>query len=230
MEVLHDLRPRCGAVVRRLTALLLGFVAGCGGGDRQGLTADSAVLQPGATAADTSAAVLSTATDSGLAPFNDDTTDLQAGPRFVLVGDSAAGDVLFRRKGKCLSCHGLAGKGIEGLGPNLQDTVWLHGDGSFAFIQRTIMEGIARPKVTGIGMPAFARAPDADASASSTTLSPEEIYHITAYVYALSHPGSAVADTTSAAAVPSPPRDTTPPPPPLQAAITTSRRGTHSGR
>jgi hypothetical protein len=32
--------------------------------------------------------------------------------------------------------------------------------------------------------------------ASGTTLSPEEIYRIAAYVYSLSHPGSAVADTT----------------------------------
>jgi hypothetical protein len=45
-------------------------------------------------------------------------------------------------------------------------------------------------------MPSFARPPGADASTLSNTLSPEEIYHITAYVYTLSHPGSAVADTT----------------------------------
>jgi hypothetical protein len=54
----------------------------------------------------------------------------------------------------------------------------------------------------------------------STTLSPEEIYTVAAYVYTLSHPGSAVADTTTVVpdtsvvppdSIPPP----LPPPPPL---------------
>jgi len=198
MEVLHDLRPGCGTIVRRLSALLLALVAGCGGGDRQGLTADSAVMQPVERGSD------SARTDVEV-PFEPSFIDslrldsvVVANPGFVLIADSVAGDVLFRRKGKCLSCHGLAGAGIAALGPDLRDSVWLHGDGSFAFIQRTIMEGIARPKVASIGMPAFARAANVSASALSTTLSAEEIYHISAYVYTLSQRGRAVADTARA--------------------------------
>ena len=198
MEVLHHLRPRCGAVVRRLPALLLAVAAACGGQDRQGLTADSAVLPPGPSGSDSGGVTTGTAVDTSAADSLAVDSIPVANPTVVLVADSAAGDVLFRRKGRCLSCHGLSGKGIEALGPNLQDSVWLHGDGSFAFIQRMIRDGVARPIASQIVMPSFGAVPNADGSVPPSTLSPEEIYHITAYVYALSHPGSVVADTARA--------------------------------
>ena len=164
----------------------------CGGDARQGLTADSAVVQHRDSVRPVEADT-STAADS----VPDDSTQVDTaaivGPTLVLLTDSAEGDVLYRRKGKCLSCHGLSGKGLDGLGPNLQDAEWLHGDGSIPFIQRTIVEGIARPKVSPTVMPALA-----------SILAPEEIVRIAAYVYTLSHPGSAVADTTR------PPTDTVP--------------------
>ena len=203
MEVLHDLRSRCGAIVKWIAAMAAVVVLACGDATREGLTADSAVLQT----RDTLTAI---GTPDSIAPGDSTPADsLHADtlattrPTHVLLADSASGDVLYRRKGKCLSCHGLGGKGLEGLGANLQDTVWLHGDGSIAFLQRTIIEGIARPKVSPTVMPAF-----------GTTLTPGEIYHIAAYVYTLSHPGSAVADTTLVLpdTVP-PPVDTLPPPP-----------------
>ena len=237
MEVLHDLRQGCGAIVRRLAALLLTLAAGCGGGDRQGLTADSAVMQPGQTGSDSARADVEVPFEPNfIDSLRMDSAEV-ANPTLVLIADSVAGDVLFRRKGKCLSCHGLDGKGIDALGPNLQDSVWLHGDGSFAFINRTIMEGIARPKVASIGMPAFARAANIDPSALSTTLSQEEIHQISAYVYALSHAGSAVADTARAVVdTLAAPRDTLPPPipppvpPPGSASGASSRPARHTGR
>jgi cytochrome c553 len=189
--------------VKPFAAILLGAALACGGDKEQGLTADSAVVQnrdsnvtgvPDSTGAPVdSAATDSTQGDSSIVP---------AGPTLVLLTDSSAGDVLYRRKGKCLSCHGLAGKGLDALGANLQDDQWLHGDGSIAFIQRTIVEGVARPKVSPAVMPSFA-----------TTLAPEEIYRIAAYVYTLSHPGAAVADTTRVSVDTIPPIDTPPPPP-----------------
>ena len=205
--------------MRHVAALLLLVTGACGDRDRQGLTADSAVLQSGTAIPDTTGApavgvVESTATDT----LNVDSIALH-NPTVVLAADSVAGDELFRRKGKCLSCHGLGGKGLAGIGPNLQDSVWLHGDGSFAFVRRTIMEGIARPKEANFGMPAFGPG----ASALSTTLTPEEIYHISAYVYTLSHPGSAVADTTPVVPDTSAPaRDSIPPVPPPTAASSRS--------
>ena len=199
MEVLHDLRPGCRTIVRHVAALLLLIAGACGDGERRGLTADSAVLQPGPPSQDSASGTRGAGIDSGAVDTLTVDSIALHNPTMVLASDSVVGDELFRRKGKCLSCHGLAGKGLAGLGPNLQDSVWLHGDGSFAFIRRTIIEGIARPKEAGFGMPAFGRLPGADAATLSTTLSPEEIYHITAYVYTLSHPGSAVADTSAAA-------------------------------
>jgi cbb3-type cytochrome c oxidase subunit III len=184
--------------VKRL-AIVVALAIACGGDERQGLTADSAVLQY-RDSVNPAAYDPGTRVDS----LTGDSTQVDsaaiAGPTFVLLADSAEGDVLYRRKGKCLSCHGLSGKGLEGLGPNLQDTEWLHGDGSIAFIQRTIVEGIARPKVSPTVMPALA-----------SILTPEEIFRIAAYVYTLSHPGSAVADTTRLPVDTLPVTDTIPP-------------------
>ena len=180
-------------------AIVVAFTVACGGDVRQGLTADSAVLQHRDTIAagnpDTSAAPDSVPGDSTRV----DSAAI-VGPTLVLLTDSAEGDVLYRRKGKCLSCHGLSGKGLEGLGPNLQDAEWLHGDGSIPFIQRTIVDGIARPKVSPTVMPEL-----------GTILTPEEIFRVAAYVYTLSHPGSAVADTTRLPTDTVPVVDTIPP-------------------
>jgi mono/diheme cytochrome c family protein len=185
---------------------MLATALACGGDAREGLTADSAVVQnrdsivvgnPDTIALDDSLPFDSTRVDSAAV----------VAPTLVLRTDSAAGDVLYRRKGKCLSCHGLDGKGLEGLGPNLKDDQWLHGDGSIPFIQRTIVEGVARPVASPAVMPAFA-----------TTLTPEEVYRIAAYVYTLSHPGAAVADTTRIPIDTIPPIDTPPAPPPAPVA------------
>jgi mono/diheme cytochrome c family protein len=103
---------------------------------------------------------------------------------FVLIADSVAGDRLYRGAGKCITCHGADGLGIEGLGPGLRDTVWADGDGSMAFQQRVIRDGVARPRLGRTVMPSF-----------GTALGATEIFRIAAYVYSLSHPGSTVADT-----------------------------------
>ena len=173
-------------------AIVVALTIACGGDAREGLTADSAVIQHR-----DSVAPVEGDPSNPVDSFPDDSTRVDSllivSPTLVLLADSAEGDVLYRRKGKCLSCHGLSGKGLDGLGPTLQDAEWLHGDGSIAFIQRTIVEGIARPKVSPTVMPALA-----------SILTPEEIFRIAAYVYTLSHPGSAVADTTR------PPTDTIP--------------------
>ena len=166
--------------MRSLAALATATFIACSGGDRASETADSAVVQSKSPPVDT-------ASIGGVAIDDSSAVDSAAatGPTFVLISDSVAGASLFRRQGKCLACHGPAGSGLQGLGANLQDAEWLHGDGSFAFLVRTIRDGIARPAVGQIAMPA-----------SATTLTPEEIHRIAAYVYTLSHPGSAVIDTT----------------------------------
>ena len=46
----------------------------------------------------------------------------------------------------CFTCHGMDGKGVPGLAPNLTDAKWLHGDGGVAFLQKLIREGVPKPK------------------------------------------------------------------------------------
>jgi mono/diheme cytochrome c family protein len=167
-----------------LSALVAAAVIACTSGDRAGATVDTAVIQSKAPPTDSSVGG-SIAVDSADSAATADSLATPTGPTFVLLADSAAGETLFRRSGKCLACHGPTGGGLQGLGADLRDADWLHGDGSLAFVQRTIRDGIARPAVSPIAMPA-----------SASTLTPEEIYRIAAYVYTLSHPGSAVADTT----------------------------------
>ena len=53
----------------------------------------------------------------------------------------------------CFTCHGPQGKGIPGLGPDLTDGQWLHGDGGFAFLQKIIQTGVSKPKQSMAVMP-----------------------------------------------------------------------------
>ena len=106
--------------------------------------------------------------------------------RVVLLADSAAGDSIFNRRGTCFTCHGQYGTGMASLGPDLRDATWLHSDGSFRAILRTIRDGVAVPKASPIGMPSF-----------QGRLSEAELHHVAAYVFSLSHPGSVVLDTTT---------------------------------
>jgi mono/diheme cytochrome c family protein len=53
----------------------------------------------------------------------------------------------------CFTCHGPQGKGIPGLGPDLTDGQWLHGDGGFAFLQKVIQTGVSKPKQSMAVMP-----------------------------------------------------------------------------
>lgn len=84
---------------------------------------------------------------------------------------AAAGKPLFAT---CAACHGADAKGNVALGaPNLTDHIWLHG-GSVADIHTTVHDGRQGH------MPAW-----------SPRLSDDKIHVVAAYVYHLSHPGSA---------------------------------------
>ena len=53
----------------------------------------------------------------------------------------------------CYVCHGSAGKGVTGIGPNLTDREWLNGDGTAEAIAKVITEGVAKPKKAPAPMP-----------------------------------------------------------------------------
>ena len=93
----------------------------------------------------------------------------------------ALGAKIFQGKaagGLCFSCHGANAKGMKGLGSNLTDATWLHGDGSYAFIVSTVEKGIQKPKEGATPMPPKGGAP----------LTGDQIRAVAAYVYSLQQP------------------------------------------
>ncbi len=75
-------------------------------------------------------------------------------------------------------CHGADAKGTPGIAPDLTDGKWLHGDGSYAAILRTVENGVPDPKENPDPMPPMGGA----------RLTPAQVRAVAAYVYALSHP------------------------------------------
>jgi glucose/arabinose dehydrogenase/mono/diheme cytochrome c family protein len=76
----------------------------------------------------------------------------------------------------CTGCHGAGGTGTA-LGPNLTDTQWLWGDGSYRAIAKTIAAGVPEPKQYRAPMPPMGGA----------ELTPEQVSAVAAYVWGLSH-------------------------------------------
>ena len=85
----------------------------------------------------------------------------------------------------CTGCHGGDAKGTP-LGPDLTDTEWLWGDGSYASIAKTITAGVPQPKKYRSPMPPMGGA----------QLSPEQVSALAAYVWALSHRSIATSSRT----------------------------------
>ncbi len=86
----------------------------------------------------------------------------------TVVGDTVPkatlllGEKIFKgaaAHGICFTCHGANAKGIPGLGPDLTDKVWLHGDGSVTFIKTLVKSGVPKPKKSAAVMPPFGGSP-----------------------------------------------------------------------
>jgi mono/diheme cytochrome c family protein len=76
----------------------------------------------------------------------------------------------------CTGCHGANAKGTP-LGPDLTDTQWLWGDGSYAAIAKTITTGVPQPKQYRSPMPPMGGA----------DLSSDQVSAVAAYIWGLSH-------------------------------------------
>lgn len=76
----------------------------------------------------------------------------------------AQGEAVFRGEGGaiCTTCHGADASGIAGLGPSLRDGEWLHGDGSYEFIQNIIRTGVMQPVESPSVMPPYGGVPFSD--------------------------------------------------------------------
>jgi mono/diheme cytochrome c family protein len=97
------------------------------------------------------------------------------------AADLALGDSVFHGKvggALCYVCHGPAGKGVPGLGPNLTDKEWVNGDGSPAFLAKVITDGVAKPKKFPAPMP----------PKGGGQLTEAQVKGAAAYVYTLSQP------------------------------------------
>jgi glucose/arabinose dehydrogenase/mono/diheme cytochrome c family protein len=92
----------------------------------------------------------------------------------------ALGDRIFHGQvgaATCTGCHGANAKGTP-LGPDLTDTQWLWGDGSYAAISKTITTGVPQPKQYRSPMPPL----------GGSQLNSDQVSAVAAYIWALSHP------------------------------------------
>lgn len=90
----------------------------------------------------------------------------------------ALGDSIFHGRaagGMCFTCHGPAAKGTPGLAPDLTDAQWLHGDGSYAFIVKTVTNGVPKPIQAMAPMP----------PKGGAKLTPDQVAAVAAFVYSL---------------------------------------------
>jgi glucose/arabinose dehydrogenase/mono/diheme cytochrome c family protein len=76
----------------------------------------------------------------------------------------------------CTGCHGANASGTT-LGPNLTDSEWLWGDGSYAAIAKTIAAGVPQPKQYRSPMP----------PKGGAELTPDQVSAVAAYIWGLSH-------------------------------------------
>jgi mono/diheme cytochrome c family protein len=181
---------------------LLIFIAcaplACGRGDRNTATADSAVVQARAQRDSSVYTVPPPPDSSGNATIS---AISFPHPATIIAADSIAGQRLYRRDGSCIPCHGSRAEGVAGLGSRISDDEWLQGDGSLAFLYRTIHDGLVDPGAARSSMPG-----------KGQQLSRQQIFQIAAYVYTLSHAGSTVQDSTALPAgappIARPPADT----------------------
>lgn len=155
------------------TTVLLFVLGACGGGGEKtpatGSTTGAAAMAP---AGSTAAAAGSTAATIGPAPGTP-----PAGATAAMV---AQGDSIFHGKlagGLCYTCHGMDAHGGP-LAPNLTDTVWLTGDGSYAFIQKRVTDGMPTPTKPYM-TPMLPK--------GGANLTADQVKSVAAYVYSISH-------------------------------------------
>ena len=143
------------------------------GGDANGNSADEAV----ASTADASAQVADDA--EGVEKAGEDIAGVfskQELPDGVTKEMIEQGKAVYGGAGICSSCHGPAGAGIPSLGANLTDAEWLHSDGSYDGVVKTVMDGVtAQASSSGVPMPAK----------GGTNISDDDVNAVAAYVWTL---------------------------------------------
>jgi mono/diheme cytochrome c family protein len=95
-------------------------------------------------------------------------------PQQVALGDSIFHGLV--AGGTCTACHGQDAKGTA-VAPDLTDSKWINGDGSYQFLVNTITNGVPKPKEHPAPMPPMGGA----------TLTADQVKAVAAYEYSLSH-------------------------------------------
>lgn len=86
------------------------------------------------------------------------------------------GKAVFNGPGRCVDCHGSDAAGI--VGPNLNDSSWIHAKGGYLEIVRTVLLGVPVERSTnGIPMP----------PKGGSNLTNDEVQEVAAFVWALSN-------------------------------------------
>lgn len=168
-----------------LFALVLAFgLSACGGDANGSSAAEEAVADAREAVADAGEAV-SDAMDDAKEAVEDAEEAVEKAvdavkqemPEGVTKEMIAQGKTVYAGAGICASCHGPAGKGIPSLGADLTDGEWIHSDGSYEGIVKTVMEGVtAQASSSGIPMPAKA----------GTNISDDDVKAVSAYIWTLS--------------------------------------------
>jgi mono/diheme cytochrome c family protein len=138
-----------------VSALVL--FAACGGG-ASGNAADSAQAAP------------SPEPPAATASFDPSTIT----PAMLAVGDSLFHGLIGATS--CQACHGADGAQAT-VAPDLTDAEWLHSDGSWEGIYKTVVSGVSVPKKFTSMMPPYGGVP----------MTEEHTRAVTAYVYSLGH-------------------------------------------
>lgn len=173
---------------------ILMMLAACGGGERAARS-DSAAMSSSSGSAPAETTAMASNQDtakkgaaqdtSKKAAAAQDTTKPKAAAAKPVSGGApspqqiALGDSIFHGQaagGTCTACHGQDAKGTA-VAPNLTDSQWLNGDGSYQFIVNTVTTGVPKPKEHPAPMP----------PKGGATLSDDQVKAVAAYVYSLSH-------------------------------------------
>ena len=140
------------------------------GGDANGNSADEAV----AKSVDAATEAVDAATDAVAEAVETAEQELPEGVTMEMVEQ---GKAIYGGAGICSTCHGPAGAGIPSLGANLTDSEWLHSDGSYDGVTKTVMEGVTtQASSSGVPMPAK----------GGTNISDDDVKAVGAYVWTLS--------------------------------------------
>jgi len=140
------------------------------GGDANGNSADEAVVK----SVDAATEAVDATTDAVAEAVETIEQELPEGVTTEMVEQ---GKAVYGGAGICSSCHGPAGAGIPSLGADLTDSEWLHSDGSYDGMTKTVMEGVtAQASSSGVPMPAK----------GGTNISDDDVKAVAAYVWTLS--------------------------------------------